>query len=83
MLPILVNYSTIIALISKMKNTTARKGLDCLSGDVMMKSVQVHVQKGNKANIYIFYCHTVKCSAELTAKKKEAFRRPTKNKIRI
>ena len=46
MLPILVNYSTVIALISKRKNTTVRKCLDSLSGDVMMKSVQV--QKGNK-----------------------------------
>ena len=54
MLPILVNYNTVIALISKMKNTTVRKCLDCLSGDVMMKSVQVQVQKGNKANIFIF-----------------------------
>ena len=65
MLPILVNYSTVIALISKMRTTTVRKSLDCLSGDVMMKSVQV--QKSNKANIYIFFCNTVKCSAELIA----------------
>ena len=83
LLPILVNYSTVIALISQMKNTSVRKSLDCLSGDLMMKSMQVQVQKGNKENIFFFYCHTVKCSAELTAKKKEAFRRPTKNKIRI
>ena len=45
MLPILVNYSTVIALISKMKNPTVRLSF----GDVMMKSVQ----KANKANIYI------------------------------
>ena len=54
MLPILVNYRSLIALISKMKNTTVRKYLDCISGDVTMKSGQVQVQKGNKANIYIF-----------------------------
>jgi hypothetical protein len=73
MLPILVNYSTVIALISKMKITTVRKCLNCLSGDVMMKSVQVQVEKCNTAK-HFFYCSTVKCSAELTA-----FRRPTKN----
>ena len=54
MLPILVNYSTVIALIRKMKNITVRTSFDCLSGDVMMKSVQVQVQKGKKANIYFF-----------------------------
>ena len=54
MLPILVNYSTVIAPICEMKNAKVRKCLDCLSGYVMMKSVQVQVQKGNKANIYIF-----------------------------
>ena len=42
MLPILVNYSTV------MKNTTVRKCLDCLSGDVMMKSVQEQVKKATK-----------------------------------
>ena len=45
MLPILANSSTVIALISKMKNTTVRKCLERLSGVV---------QKGNKVNIYIF-----------------------------
>ena len=49
-----------------MKNTTVRKCLECLLGDVMMKSVQVQAQKGNKAKTF-FYCNTVKCSAELTA----------------
>ena len=49
MLTILANYNTVIAL----KNTTVGTFLDS-SGDVMMKSVQVQVQKGNKANIYIF-----------------------------
>ena len=39
--------------------------------------ISAEVQKGNKANIYIYAIHQ-KCSAELTAKK--AFRRPTKNK---
>ena len=48
MLSILANYSTVIALISQMTNTTARKCLDRLSRDVMMESVQ----KGNKAIIY-------------------------------
>ena len=62
MLPILVNYSTVIALIGKMKNITVRKCLDCLSGDVMMKSVHKY-----KKAIFICYCNTVKCSAELTA----------------
>ena len=48
-----------------MQNTTVRKCLDWLSGDVMLKSVQV--QKGNEAYIFSFYCNPVKCSAEFTA----------------
>ena len=54
MLPILANYSTVIALIRKIQNPTVRKCLDCLSGDEIMKSVQVQVQKGKKANIFFF-----------------------------
>ena len=61
MLPILAKL-TVIAL----KNTTVRTFLDCLSGDVMMKSVNMY-QKVTK-QICIFNCNTVKCSAELTAK---------------
>jgi hypothetical protein len=48
-----------------MKNTTVRPFLDCLSGDVMMKSVHK-------------YCNTLKCSAEMNAKK--VFRRTAKRK---
>ena len=66
MLPsILANYSRVIALIGKMKNTTVRKCLDCLSQDVMMKSV--HMYKKLTKQIFIYYCNAAKCSAELTA----------------
>ena len=64
MLPILKKtQSTVIALISKMKNTTVRK---CSFGDVMKKPVPY---KKVTKQIFICYCNTVKCSAELTAKK--------------
>ena len=60
-LPILVNYSTVIALISKMKSPTLRK---CLDYRVCNDEISAQIQKVNKAHIY---CNTVKCSAELTA----------------
>jgi hypothetical protein len=68
MLPILANYSTVIALIRKIQNPTVRKCLDCLSGDVMMKSVQ----KGNSISFFL-------CNAEFFSTYEKAFRRPKSN----
>ena len=52
-------HITVIALMSKMKNTTVRKCLDCLSEEVMMKSV--HKYKKLTKQIFTCNCNAVKC----------------------
>ena len=68
MLPILVNYCTVIALISKNEKCYSKKmSFGGCNDEISASSTKV--QKGNKAN-YFFYSNTVKCSAELTRYKK-------------
>ena len=51
MLPILANYSTVIALISKMKNTS--KKMFRLSFGGCNEEIIAQVQKGSEDNMYL------------------------------
>ena len=53
MLPILENYSTVIALITKNEKHYSKK-MFILSFAGYNEKISTQVQKGNEANIYIF-----------------------------